>query len=148
MSLLPRSLHVRLASGLFLLLLLTGAVNLASTLVTTRLYMNEVSQTMNLRLAENIASMKQDRLVSEDGTLEREGVEQLLHWMMVVNPGPHFYILDLRGRILTYDPSAGEPQTTMVSLAPIREFLDRLEARGEAPREPIFGDDPREPDSR
>ena len=142
-----RSLHARLAAALLLLLLLAGAFNLYSTLVTTELYLQEVHQSMNLDLAANIARMKHDQLLTASGEIRTEGVDRLLHWMMVVNPGPQFYLLDLEGRVLAYDPMAGDVLRDRVSLAPIEEFLNgrRPPAR---PTRTVLGDDPREPDRR
>ncbi|MEM1202245.1 MAG: HAMP domain-containing sensor histidine kinase [Acidobacteriota bacterium] len=144
-----RSLHARLAAALLVLLLIVGTAMLLSSLVATRLYMNEVIQTLNLGLAYNIAKLKSDALLGENGELREEGVEQLLHWMMVVNPGPNFYVLNLRGDVIAYDPGAGDPADTQVSLAPIREFLDvglhRSGPERPAARRAILGSDPRDP---
>lgn len=112
-----RSLHTRLALILLVLLALAGGWNLYSTLVTTELYLQEVSQSDNFDLARNIAQMKHVRLLTEDGEIKSDGVEELLHWMMVVDPGPHFYLLDLEGRALAYDPMAGEPVERRVDRA-------------------------------
>ena len=136
--------------ALLLLLLLAGAVNVAATLVSTRLYVNEALQQQNRDLAYNIASMKYEGLIDAQGDLRSEGINEILHWMMVVNPGPHFYVLDLRGQVMAYDSSAGEPEMAGVSLAPIRQFLEQTEDRSPGAAEiwlqkPIFGDDPREP---
>ena len=140
----PRSLHIRLALSLLVLLALAGGLNLYSTLVTTELYLQEVNQNVNLDLAANIARMKHDSLLTAEGEVQSEGVEELLHWMMVVNPVPHFYLLDTEGNLLAYDPMAGEPQQRRVDLEPVRRFLDQRREDGWAGRT-ILGDDPREP---
>ena len=140
----PRSLHIRLALSLLVLLALAGGLNLYSTLVTTELYLQEVNQNVNLDLAANIARMKHDSLLTAEGEVQSEGVEELLHWMMVVNPVPHFYLLDTEGNLLAYDPMAGEPQQRRVDLEPIRRFLEQRREDG-WPGRTILGDDPREP---
>ncbi len=139
-----RSLHARLAAVLLLLLVLAGGFNLYSTLVTTELYLQEVNQSMNLDLASNIVDMKADRLLDDQGELRTEGIDELLHWMMVVNPGPHFYLVNLDGEVLAYDKMAGEIETDRVAIGPIRDFLDqrRWPDRGQRT---ILGEDPREP---
>ena len=148
----PRSLPARLAGILLLLLALAGALGLYSTLVTTELYLQEVSQSMNLDLARNIARMKHESLLAEDGGIRRDGIEELLHWMMVVNPGPQFYLLDLEGNVRAYDPMAGEVELERVDLAPVREFLDHQRALEDSARDrpamAIVGDDPRDPGRR
>lgn len=140
----PRSLHIRLALSLLVLLALAGGLNLYSTLVTTELYLQEVNQNVNLDLAANIARMKRDSLLTAEGEVRSGGVEELLHWMMVVNPVPHFYLLDTEGNLLAYDPMAGEPQQRRVDLEPVRRFLDQRREDG-WPARTILGDDPREP---
>ena len=141
------SLHARLAAVLLLLLLLAGGFNFYSTLVTTELYLQEVNQSMNLDLASNIAKMKHDQLLNIDGDVRVDGIQELLHWMMVVNPGPQFYLLDLEGQVLACDQMAGEVLNDRVSVAPIREFLDQRRFPGRRLRT-VLGDDPREPGQR
>jgi signal transduction histidine kinase len=145
------SLHTRLAAALLGLLLLAGGLNLYSTLVTTDLYLREVNQSMNFDLARNIARLKHDRLLTDEGELRTDALDELLHWMMVVNPGPHFYLLDPGGEILAYDRVAGPVVRERVDLGPIRDFLAHraaLEEPGTPPRRIIVGDDPREPGMR
>ncbi len=147
----PRALHTRLAAALLLLLVLVGAVNLYSTLVTTDLYVQEVIQGTNSDLALNIARMKSDQLLTADGRIPSDGIDQLFHWMMVVNPGPRFYLLALDGEIVAYDPSAGELGRNRVDVEPIRRFLEQLDGGDLASGRPamtILGEDPHEPGSR
>ncbi|MEM7585474.1 MAG: HAMP domain-containing sensor histidine kinase, partial [Acidobacteriota bacterium] len=137
-----KSLHARLALTLMILLLLAGGFNVYSTLVTTEQYLQEVNQTMNLDLAANIADMKHD-LLMERGEIKAEGLDQVLHWMMVVNPGPHFYLLSPGGEILAYDKMAGEPERDRVRLEPINRFLDQRRFTLQQKRT-ILGEDPRD----
>ncbi len=137
-------LHARLALVLLALLVLAGGFNLYSTLVTTELYLQEVNQSMNLDLASNIVRMKHDRLLGDDGEVRTGGIEELLHWMMVVNPGPQFYLLDPDGKVLAFDPMAGEVLNDQVSIGPIREFLAQQRSP-DSRRRTVLGDDPREP---
>lgn len=132
-------LHVRLALVLLVLLLAVGAVNVASTLVTTRLHLEEANQRANLDLAATIASMKQSRLLGHGGEIQRSGLEEIFHWMMVVNPGVQFYLLDPDGKVLAYDPMPGPALLERVSLEPVRELLR------EPDHLPVLGDDPRDP---
>ncbi len=142
-----RSLHARLAAVLLLLLVLAGGFNLYSTLVTTELYLQEVNQSMNLDLASNIVDMKHEKLLGADGELRTEGIDELLHWMMVVNPGPHFYLVSLEGEVQAYDKMAGEIEMDRVSIEPIRDFLDQRRWPDRRQRT-IRGDDPRAPGVR
>lgn len=135
-------LHVRLALVFLVLLLAVGAVNVASTLLTTRLHLEETNQRANLDLAATIGSMKQSRLLDEEGKIQRSGLEEIFHWMMVVNPGVQFYLLDPDGKVLAYDPMPGPAQLEHVSLGPVRDLLRRPDHL------PVLGDDPRDPSRR
>ena len=86
-----------------------------------------------------IASMKQSRLLGPDGEIQRSGLEEIFHWMMVVNPGVQFYLLDPDGKMLAYDPMPGPAQLEHVSLEPVRKLLRQPDHL------PVLGDDPRDP---
>ena len=135
-----RALHARLALALLALLLATGVVNIVSTSLTTQLYRREATQQAHLGLADNIARMKQDRLVGESGEIRREGLDELFHWMMVVNPAVDFYVLDLDGHVVGFDPSSGDLARDRIDLEPIRRLLT------EPGRLPVEGEDPRSAD--
>ncbi len=139
-----RSLHARLALTLLVLLLLAGGFNLYSTLVTTERYLQEVNQSMNLDLASNIAKMKHRDLLDKKGEILADGLDQLLHWMMVVNPGPQFYLVSPSGEIFAYDKMAGEVQRDRVRLEPIHRFMDQRQ-RSSRPTRTVLGEDPRDP---
>lgn len=132
-----KSLHARLALVLLGLLVASGIVTVTATLVTSRMHTQEVEQTLNRDLARNIATLKHEVLLSADGTPRSAGLEELFHWLMVVNPSLEFYLLDLDGRILAYDAPAGAVVRDRVDLEPIRRFLGGEHA-------PILGDDPRD----
>lgn len=136
-----KSLHARLALVLLGLLVASGILTVAATLVTSRLHLQEVNQAMNRDLAKNIATMKHEILVSEDGTPRSDSLQELFHWLMVVNPSLEFYLLDAEGRILAYDAPAEAVVRDRVDLKPIRRFLGGEHA-------PILGDDPRHLDRR
>ncbi|MEM8963114.1 MAG: HAMP domain-containing sensor histidine kinase [Acidobacteriota bacterium] len=136
------SLHTRLATALLLLLLAVGTLGIASTLITTRLHLEEANQSANLDLASNIAAMKESRLIDPDGEIRPEGLDEIFHWMMVVNPGVQFYLLDPEGTVLAYDPTPGPAQLERVSLQPIRDLMAGPEHL------PMLGDDPRDPEHR
>ena len=57
-----KPLHTRLVLVLLSLLLLSGVVSVVATLVTTRLHLQEVSQSLHRDLAHNIAVMSTSRL--------------------------------------------------------------------------------------
>jgi len=130
-------LHRRLAGALFLLLLLFGGFQFLWSQRATRLYHQEVHQTLNRDLATHVAEAKHETLLSPEGVPRGDGLMDLFHWLMVVNPNVEFYLLDLKGKILAYDAMPGKVKREAVNLAPVRAFLE-----GGA-QFPLFGDDPR-----
>lgn len=137
-----RSLHARLALVLLALLAATGAAYVGATLVTTARYQREVSQAMGWDLARHIAAAKHETLLGTDGAVRPEGLEELFHWLMVVNPAVEFYLLDPEGRLLAFDAAPGVVELDRVDLGPVERAL----AAGAHP--PILGDDPRNPGQR
>lgn len=133
------SLHARLAAALLAVLLATGTLNIVSILVTTHFHLRESTQRTSFDLARNIVAMKIDQWMGPDGEIRSDGLQELFHWMMVVNPELECYLLDTDGTITAYDEeSLGPLERDWVSLQPIREALsgpDHL---------PILGDDPTE----
>lgn len=137
-----KTLHGRLAAALLLLLLLTGVFDIFLTLKTTELHQQEVAQSMSQGLAEHLAEAKHETFLTATGEIRSEGLNELFHWFMVVNPGVEFYLLDPQGKILAYDAMPGKVKREKVDLEPIKTFLEHRD------RLPIFGDDPRHDERR
>jgi two-component system, OmpR family, sensor kinase len=133
----PHSLFSRLALGFLALISLLCAVYLGITLHASRLYREEVSQSLNRQLARNLIADYGLRV--EDGRYDPKAMEGIFHAFMVVNPSIEVYLLDAQGRILTYDAPPGRVKLKRVDLAPVRRFID---ARGTTP---VTGPDPRDP---
>ncbi|MDE1999628.1 MAG: HAMP domain-containing histidine kinase [Burkholderiales bacterium] len=95
-----------------------------------------LTQRLSYKLAQHIAANSE--LIGQKG-LSPEGLKDLLHMLMVVNPSIEVYLLDMDGRVAAHLAPPGRVKLTHVSLQPVREYL-----RG-APL-PILGDDPRHPE--
>jgi len=131
-----RSLYSRLALALLVVVLLLGSAGIVSTLLTTRLYLEELDQQLNRDLAAHLVT---DSLLLREGALQEDNLQHLFHSLMVINPRIEVYLLDGEGRILTYSAPAGRVRSERVSMGPVRRFLD-----GGGPL-PLRGDDPRKP---
>lgn len=95
-----------------------------------------LTQRLSYKLAQHIAANSQ--LIGQKG-LSPEGLNDLLHMLMVVNPSIEVYLLDVDGHVAAHLAPPGRVKLTHVNLQPIRDYM-----RG-APL-PILGDDPRHPD--
>jgi len=129
------TLYAKLAAVLFGLFCLIGAVTVLLTLYTTRLYFQEVSQKLNRTLAERMVSSK---ILIQDGQVNEEGLKELFHQLMVINPSIELYLLDPQGKILTFSAPPGKVKRQHISVDSLNRFLSGAEDF------PILGDDPRD----
>lgn len=129
------TLYGKLASVLFGLFCLIGAVTVMLTLYSTRLYFQEVSQKLNKTLAERMVS---EQVLMRDGRVNDAALKDIFHQLMVVNPSIELYLLDPQGTIVTFSAPPEKVKRQQVSLDPLQRFLSGSEDF------PILGDDPRD----
>ncbi len=128
-------LYAKLAAVLLGLFLLVGLLFLGIAGVSLDMYRQEATQKLNRDLAAHIAA---EAPLLRAGRVNRPALEVLFHQLMAVNPAIEVYLLNPDGRVLAYSAPPGKVHRTWVTLAPIRDYLDRAHAL------PIFGDDPRD----
>jgi len=125
-------------SAIFIVVLLIFAfITIYVSVHSANKYSLEVTQQLNRKLAENTAFMMKPHL--ENGTINQEGLKDLLHSMMVINPSIEIYILDKNGYIQSFVAPEKVVKLEKVSLDPIRQFLS-FDSPGL-----VYGDDPRNP---
>jgi signal transduction histidine kinase len=134
-----QSLFLRIAGSFILILLLIGAVFLFLILSTTRDYYDETTQRLNAGVAE---SMLQEVTPFKDSKVNEEAVGKIMHSMMAVNPGLEVYLLDPRGKILSFVVFKEKVRLNSVSMAPIERFLQT------GGHELVYGDDPKNPGAK
>lgn len=132
----PRSLYGKLALALLLLVIVTGLLYGAIGFYVTGLHDQEARQKLHRSLASDLIK---EGLLAEDGTVDPQGLEHVIHMLMVINPGIEVYVLDPVGRILAFSSPPGQVQREGVDLGPVRRFLE------DGARLPIRGDDPKDP---
>src|SRR5262249_21988662 len=128
------TLYGKLAAVLLGLLCLIGSLSIFLTLMTTRLYDQEVHQKLNRALAQNLVA---ENMPLRGGHIDRQALQDIFHLLMVINPSIEVYLLDPQGAILAYSAPPGRVQRQQVALEPVHRFL-----HGSSPW-PILGDDPR-----
>jgi len=128
------TLYSKLATVLLGLLCLIGGLYICLTLMTTRLYDQEVTQKLNRALAQNLVA---ENMPLRGGHIDRQALQDTFHLLMVINPSIEVYLLDPHGAILAYSAPPGRVQRQQVALEPVYRFL-----HGSSPW-PILGDDPR-----
>ena len=125
-------------SGIFLIIIfLFTAIVLYISIESARKYSIEVNQRLNRELAKNTISMIKPFL--KDGIISEEGVKDIMHSMMVINPIVEVYLLNPEGKILQYVAPDKVVKLDKVDLKPIKTFLNAPE------HNVVYGDDPRNP---
>jgi len=127
------SLHGKLIVTLIALIALNSAFFAALAIMTTRVHMQAVEQSVNRDLAKRILS---DQWLAE-ATTAGGSLDAVFDRLMAVNPDIEVYRLGPTGRILDYSAPVGRVLRDHVSLEPIQAFL-----LGRRPL-PITGEDPR-----
>ena len=133
-----RTLYGRLILALLALFILTGITFVTLTIFTTRLHLQEVTQTLHRSIAANI--VKEQWLMRGDA-INKPALKKIFTRLMGINPSIEVYLLDGEGRILSYsappEKVKEKSQRTRVALDPIALFLASKD------NHPIRGDDPR-----
>ena len=111
-----RSLYSKLAAVVLVLFSFVALVMVALVIYTTDMYRQEVSQKLNVDLAENIVK---EKILIKDGEIDRDALEHIFHMLMVINPSIELYLLDPGGNILEYSAAPGKIKRERVSLNPL-----------------------------
>jgi two-component system OmpR family sensor kinase len=134
-----RTLYGKIALILLLLFLIIGILNIFQTLLTTKLYIQEVNQRLNRNLSDYLAA---ERVFFQDGRANVQALKESFENLMHINPNIELYLLDPEGKILSYSAPAGKVRRDSVDIAPLKKFLAGTASL------PILGDDPRDPDRK
>ena len=127
------SLYTRLALGLVLLLFVIGVLYTALNTFATKKFIGELNQDLHRSLAQNLVA---DMNLVEQGKLNEAALKATFQQYMVVNPSIEIYLLDTKGKILSYSADPKVVMRSHVSLNPIKAYLSGAE------KYPL-GDDPR-----
>lgn len=128
------TLFARLSIALLVIVGLMGTAFHVVDRINTRLYYEELSQTLNAPIAMYVTGQRQ---LITNGEPDIESLKELASHAMVINPTAEIYLLDTQGKILGH---AMEPETVLhetADLAPVQALIN-----GTA-HMPIRGDDPR-----
>jgi two-component system, OmpR family, sensor kinase len=130
-----KTLYAKLAAVLLALFCVIGGIYVALTIITTRLYIDEINQKLNRPLA---ATLAREKPLMKNGRIDRAMLHQVFDALMAVNPDIEIYLLDAQGKILAFSAPPGRVKRSGISLEPIQRLIS-------GGRLPIRGDDPRDP---
>lgn len=133
------TLFARLSFALLVIVGLMGTAFYVVDRFNTRLYYEELSQTLNAPIAMYVTGQQQ---LITDGKPDIDSLKELAGHAMVINPTAEIYLLDTEGNILGH---AMPPETVLHSKIDLTPVLALIEGTG---RMPIHGDDPRSESSR
>lgn len=128
------SLYSKIAAGLAGLFFMVGIIFIFVTVFSTDMYQQEVNQKLNVNLARQIVK---ERLLMSEGQVREDDLKDIFHMLMVINPGIEIYLLDTKGKILTFSAPKGSVKRELIDLDPVKEWL------GGEMTAPVLGDDPK-----
>jgi len=130
-------LYIQISVIFLLVLIFFAAITIYISVHSANKYSIEVNQRLNRGLAANMVHVIQPLM--KNGVMSDEGMADIMHSMMVINPIVEVYVLDPEGKILKYVVPDKTVQLKKVNLEPIKKFLNDPE------HSIIYGDDPRNP---
>ena len=133
------SLFARLSITLVVIVSLMGAALFAVDRINTRVYYEELSQSLNAPIAMYVTGQRQ---LIDDGVPDLDSLRELASHAMVINPTAEIYLLDKEGNILGHGLPPETVLRNSVNLGPIHALIDSSAYL------PIRGDDPRSESSR
>ncbi|MCA9400937.1 MAG: hypothetical protein KC713_04880, partial [Candidatus Omnitrophica bacterium] len=129
-----KTLFAKWVGILFLLCCLLGVMFVAITYWTHTSYLKEARQKLNYHVAEHVVH---EDVMIEKGRVNQEALKQMFHMLMVVNPSIELYLIDPKGKVLSYAAPQDKIKLHHVDLKPMEKFLQKEQSL------PILGDDPR-----
>lgn len=127
--------YLKISIVFLVLLFCVGLVQIWLSVNSSMAFVRESDQALNEELARDVANNFQPFLTD---SIDLDGIEHLIHELMIMNPRVEFYLMDDEGKVLAF---FAEPQKKVklqyINLEPIHQFL------AEGAELPILGDDPR-----
>lgn len=127
--------YLKISIVFLVLLFCVGLVQIWLSVNSSMAFVRESDQALNEKLARDVANNFQPFLTD---SIDLDGIEHLIHELMIMNPRIEFYLMDDEGKVLAF---FAEPQKKVklqyINLEPIHQFL------AEGAELPILGDDPR-----
>ncbi len=128
-------LFLRFALAFLVLLLFLGGLIGWITINTAEAYYDEANQKLHKELAQ--FTVDHTNTFTEENNVDTTAIQDIMHSMMVINPDVEVYLVDDKGKLITYVAPYKKVIKESIDLAPIKEFID---TKGEVS---VKGDDPR-----
>ena len=135
-KLFPGTLYWRISAAFLVMLALVGLAYVFITTYTSGIYFQHVNQRLNRNAATNIVTHS---ALFKNGKVDDTSLAEIFHDVMVINPSLEVYLLDTRGKILSFYAPGKKIALNHISLLPVREFINK------EGKQFVTGDDPRNP---
>lgn len=132
-------LFIKISATLLGLFLILGIVFVGLTGFFAKEYLQETNQMLYGGIAEKMIKEVTPLI---DGKVDTMAVQKIINSKMVINPSIEIYLLDTKGKIITYVAPESKIKSETVDLKPIKTFVNKEKFTF------IKGDDPRSPDSK
>ncbi len=129
-----RTLHARLILVLVLLFVPLASVFVWLTLRSSQAYFQELTQEINLHLADSLVADSPNLMIDE--AVDVSAFSDLAKMLAMTNPGVDIYVLTREGRIIGASVPPGDLGRQAIDPTPIKVFLSQERAF------PIVADDP------
>lgn len=130
------SLRWKIGALFLLILILLSAVYLYISVFTAEMYFQEANQKLNSEIAPHISNEHQCFV---NGEVNESVLKKVFHDVMVINPSIEVYLLNTKGKILTYYAPEKVIKLNSLPLEPIEEYIQN------GGKSFILGADPRNP---
>lgn len=131
------NLYWRISFAFFLTLLLVGASYTYISMQSSSNYVQRVNQRLSRNIAKDIAK---STIPLKDTGMDKKGIEDMIHSVMVINPSLEVYLLDTTGNIVAFYAPEKKIVRKKMNLQPIEQFINNDGKKF------IKGDDPRHDD--
>ncbi len=136
----------KLSVSFLVIILIIGVVYICTTYYLIKQFYSETSQHLNANVANHLVEEKFRNASPylENGKVNKELFDDLMHDMMAVNRAIEVYLLNDEGGIVysvVLDHSDPKSPMTMIDLNPINKFISNNQAY-------VLGDDPRDKNNK
>lgn len=131
-----KTLYSKLVATLLAIVIALAGIGFFALKYSSEMYQQEVTQKLNRSLARNMIA---EEPLLQNQTVNQMALDNLLHMLMVINPSIEIYLLDTKGKILSYSAPADKIKRKDINLNPVQQFIKNEDTHI------LMGDDPRHP---
>ena len=110
------NLFWKISISFFILLVFVGLAYVYSTIQYSNIYMDEVNQRLNRNTAKNIV---ENSTPFYNGKVIEPALEEMFHHVRAINPSLEVYLIDPKGKIISWYPPEKKILNKEIDLGPV-----------------------------